>query len=165
MQGGEEGFQAWLDDEFDDPDEAGMLLWTGYSWGSYINQSKDDMSVVADLPFARMLVQHSVSLDPHYYNGAGTTFLAVVETNKLGGDLDAARQLFERALELSERRALLAQVNYARHYAVKTGDRELFLTLLREVLEAGDPLPEARLSNRIARRRAERYLRMVDEFF
>jgi hypothetical protein len=91
--------------------------------------------------------------------------LAVVQTNMMGGDLDVAQGLFDRAFELSERHSLLVHVNMARHYAVKRGDRELFLRLLREVLEAGDPLPAARLSNRISRRRAERYLANVDRYF
>jgi hypothetical protein len=33
------------------------------------------------------------------------------------------------------------------------------------VLDAGDVLPEARLSNTIARRRAERYLGQIEYFF
>ena len=36
---------------------------------------------------------------------------------------------------------------------------------MREVLEAGDPLPAARLPTRVARRRAERYLANVDRYF
>ncbi|MBK7778894.1 MAG: hypothetical protein IPI43_33075 [Sandaracinaceae bacterium] len=165
VDGGLEPFEAWLANNFEDPEDAGILLWTGYAWGSYINMSKDDMAAVADLPYARALAEHSRRLDATYYHGAATTFLAVIQTNMLGGDLDVAQADFERALEISERRALVVQVNMARHYAVKRGDRELFLSLLREVLEAGDPLPAARLPNRVARRRAERYLANVDRYF
>jgi tetratricopeptide (TPR) repeat protein len=165
VRGGAEDFERWVDRNFDEPEDAGILLWTGYSWGSFINQSKDDMAAVADLPFARILVERSAELDPSYYHGAATTVLAVVQTNMMGGDLDRAQELFDRAFELSERHALLVHVNMARHYAVKRGDRDLFLQLLREVLEAGDPLPAARLSNRISRRRAERYLANIDRYF
>lgn len=165
IRAGAEEFERWVRHNFNDPEDAGILLWTGYSWGSFINQSKDDMGAVADLPYARILVERSASLDPRYYHGAATTFLAVVQTNMMGGDLDVAQELFDNAFELSERHALLVHVNMARHYAVKRGDRELFLRLLREVLEAGDPLPAARLSNRVARRRAERYLANVDRYF
>ena len=163
--GGLDEFQAWLEQNFEDPEDAGMVLWAGYAWGSYINMSKDDMDAVADLPFARALAEHSQRLDANYYHGAATTFLAVLQTNMMGGDLDIAQREFDRALEISERRALVVQVNMARHYAVKRGDRPLFLSLLREVLEAGDPLPAARLPNRVARRRAERYLANVDRYF
>jgi len=53
----------------------------------------------------------------------------------------------------------------ARTYAVRRGDRELYVSLLREVLEAGDINPEQRLTNMIAKRRAARYLAQVDERF
>jgi len=165
MTGGLETFEAWLDREFDDPDEANKLLWTGYAWGSYINAAKDDMDAVADLPFAQALVERSVALDPNYYNGAGVTFLAVLHTSGLGANLDEAQQYWERALRISQRHSLLVLVNMAKTYAVKRQDRELFISLLREVLEAGDVMPEARLGNRIAKRRAARYLRQVDQLF
>jgi hypothetical protein len=53
----------------------------------------------------------------------------------------------------------------ARYYAVNAGDSELFRELLEEVVEAGDVLPEARLSNAIARRRAQRYLERIEYYF
>jgi hypothetical protein len=53
----------------------------------------------------------------------------------------------------------------ARYYAVNAGDSKLFRELLEEVVEAGDVLPEARLSNAIARRRAQRYLDRIEYYF
>ncbi|RMH13455.1 MAG: hypothetical protein D6701_12330, partial [Gemmatimonadetes bacterium] len=63
------------------------------------------------------------------------------------------------------RRNLLVLVNMARTYAVRRQDRDLYRSLLVEVLEAGDINPEQRLTNMIAKRRAERYLRQIDERF
>jgi hypothetical protein len=48
---------------------------------------------------------------------------------------------------------------------VKKGDRELFDKLLTEVMDAHDPLPEARLSNQIARERAALYIENADQLF
>ncbi|MEM9067233.1 MAG: TRAP transporter TatT component family protein [Myxococcota bacterium] len=163
--GGLEQFTQWLQDEFEDEEDAEGLLWVGYAWGSYINASKDDMVAVADLAFAQACVERSVELDPTFFNGAGTIFLAVVATELPGADLDLAEPIWERAIEITERRNLLVLVNMARTYAVRRQDRELYLSLLREVLEAGDINPEQRLTNMIAKRRAERYLRQVDERF
>jgi hypothetical protein len=56
-------------------------------------------------------------------------------------------------------------VNFARIYAVNAQDRQLFVSLMREVIEAGDQGDDVRLSNKVARRRAERYLSHVDELF
>lgn len=162
---GLEPFERYLREEFDDPEDAEGLLWVGYAWGSYINASKDNMAAVADLPFAKACVQRSVELDPTYFNGAGTIFLAVVATEAPGANLDEAQALWERALELTERRNLLVLVNMARTYAVRRQDRDLYRSLLVEVLEAGDINPEQRLTNMIAKRRAERYLRQIDERF
>ena len=83
----------------------------------------------------------------------------------MAADMDQSKVYFEKALATTERRALQAQVNMARHYAVKTGDRELFDKLLTEVMDAQDPLPEARLANRMARERAALYIENADQLF
>lgn len=164
-QAGLPQFREWLQRTFKKPEHAEGIFWAGYAWGSYINASKHDMVAVADLPFAKALIERSVELDPTYFNGAGTIFLAVVATEAPGADLDAAEPLWNQALELTERRNLLTLVNMARTYAVRRQDRELYVSLLREVLEAGDIAPNQRLTNMIAKRRAARYLRQVEERF
>ena len=57
------------------------------------------------------------------------------------------------------------RVNMARHWCVKQGDRALFDSLLEEVMAAKDPLPEARLANRMARERAAMYIDNADQLF
>ncbi len=163
--GGLEEFEKWLDEEFetDEPEDAAGLFFAGYSWASYINASKSDMAAVADLPFAVALVERSVEIDPTFFNGSGTVLLAVVGTSAPGANLDEAGPLWERAMEVTEGKNLLVKVNMARTYAVKRQDREMYIRLLTEVLEAGDINPEARLQNMIAKRRAERYLAQVDQ--
>jgi tetratricopeptide (TPR) repeat protein len=160
-----EGLEAWLASAFVEPADAEILLWHGYAWGSFINSAKDDMEAVADLPYAKAFVVRSIELDPNYYNAAGYTFMGVATASELAGNMDDAKVYFEKALARTERRALQAQVNMARHYAVKRGDRELFDKLLTEVMDAHDPLPEARLANRMARVRAAMYIENADQLF
>jgi tetratricopeptide (TPR) repeat protein len=164
-EGGLEEFEEWLDTEFDtdEPEDAPGLFFAGYSWASYINASKSNMAAVADLPFAVALVERSVEIDPTFFNGSGTVLLAVVATASPGADLDEALPKWQRALEVTEGKNLLVKVNMARTYAVKRQDREMYIRLLTEVLEAGDINPEGRLQNMIAKRRAERYLQQVDQ--
>ena len=164
-KGGADELNAWLEKNFKSEDDAQLLLWTGYSWGSYVNMSKDDMEAVADLGYAKAFVRRSVELDPSHYNSAGLTFLGVATASAMAADLDEARGYFDEALTRTERGSLITHVNMARHYAVKKGDRELFEKLCNEVLEAGDLIPENRLANRIARRRAQRYLDHADDLF
>jgi len=165
VKGTVEELDAWLHEAFQEKQDAEVLLWHGYAWGSYINAAKDDMEAVADLAYAKAFVERSIELDPDYYHAAGYTFMGVATASEMAADLDEAKLYFEKALDRTERRALLTQVNMARYYAVKAGNRELFDALLAEVMEAQDPLPEARLSNRMARERAAMYLKNADQLF
>lgn len=158
-------FEAWLEDEFTKEKQAPKLLWAGYAWGSMINQAKDDMAAVADLPYAVAMVQRSVELDPTYFNAAGLTFLGVAEAMGMSPNLDKAKEYFEEAVERTEGKALMVHLNYAKAYAVKAQDRALFERLLQKVVDAEDLLPEARLANMIAKRRAARYLEHIDMYF
>lgn len=157
--------EKWLAAAFVDKADAEMLLWHGYAWGSYINSAKDDMEAIADLAYAKAFVARSIELDPDYYNAAGYTFMGVAIASEMAGDMDESRVYFEKALAATERRALQTQVNMARHWAVKQGDRALFDELLEEVMDAHDPLPEARLANRMARERAAMYIDNADQLF
>lgn len=163
---GPEAFQVWVNETFDEEEDAVVLFWTGYAWGLSVRAG--DPSALVDLPYARALVDRSVELDPSYFHYAGMTFQAAIESSipeSVGGNPERGRALFERVLELTERKALNVQLNYARTYAVAHNDRELYVSLLREVLEAGDTLPDMRLANKIARRKAARSLQRTDELF
>jgi hypothetical protein len=165
MGGGVESFEEWLAKNFKKKEDAERLLWAGYAWGNWINGSKDNMAAVADLPYVKALVKRSIDLDPSIFYGAGYLFMAIIATNEMGADLDAAKVFWDKALAASDRAALLPVLNMGRFYAVKKGDRQLFISLMREVLESPDRLPAGRLSNIISKRRAARYLAQVDEFF
>jgi hypothetical protein len=167
-EGGIEPFQRWLQEEFDDEEDAEMLFWAGYPWGSAINVSRDDPMMIADLAFARALVERSRELDETYFNAAATTVLAVVNASipqALGGDAEKGRELFERGLEITGRRFFLLQYQYARTYAVQTQNRQLFDQLLNEILTAEDQGNDTRLPNKIAIRRARRLRAQADELF
>ncbi len=165
VKGSVDDLEAWLDGAFIEKSDAEMLLWHGYAWGSYINAAKDDMEAIADLEYAKAFVARSIELDPDYYNAAGYLFMGVATASEMASDMEEAKAYFEKALVATERRALQAQVNMARYYAVKEGDRELFDELLDEVMDAQDPLPEARLANRMARERAALYIANADQLF
>lgn len=156
----------WLAEKMDD-DDAGALFWAGNAWGSIVKVSIDDPTAVADLQLVKAVMRRSVELDPTVENGSGLVFLgaAACVSPAIGGDPEEGERLFARAFELTERQVFLVHVNYAMSCAVLNQDRELYVELLREVLSAGDPRPEVRLVNRIAKRRARRYLAMTDELF
>ena len=165
VKGTVEELEDWLGAVFVEEADAEMLLWHGYAWGSYINSAKDDMEAVADLEYAKAFVARSIELDPNYYHAAGYTFMGVAVASEMAGDMDDAKVYFEKAMARTERRALQVQVNMARYYAVKTGDRELFDKLLTQVMDTHHPLPAARLANLMAHQRAAMYIENADQLF
>lgn len=165
---GLEPFQRYLQEEFEDEEHAPELFWCGYTWASAINVSRNDPGMIADLGFARALIERQVELDPNYYNSAGLTFMGVINASfgeAFGGDAERGREYFEQALTATDREFLLIQYNYARTYAVQTNNREFFDELVNEILTAGDISHENRLPNKIAIRRT-RWLRdHADDLF
>ena len=72
-------------------------------------------------------------------------------------ELDEAKKMLDHALEKTGRKALGIQLNYAR-YACAKNDQALYEKMLNEVVSTEDPDPNLRLTNTIAKRRAQRGL-------
>ena len=143
------------------------LFWTANAWGSYIKLNPGELSVVADMGKVEAVMNRVLELDETFYFGGAHLFLGVMEIEKgIAGKPDKSREHFEKALEISGRKFLLIQVMYARYYAVNKFDEKLFDTLLQEVLDTpGEVLPEYRLINEIAKKKAALYLSRKDEWF
>lgn len=158
-----------LAEEFTDEEDAPALFWTGAAWASAINISRDDPALVADLPFPSTLVRQALKLDETYFNAGPDMYLGIFLSSRsetIGGDPAKGREHFERALKLTDRKALVIQYNYAKTYAVQTQNKTLFEKLLNEVL--AQPVEEqspVALANVIAKRRAKRLLSQVDTYF
>jgi hypothetical protein len=99
---------------------------------------------------------------PHILAGVGLS----ARPPLLGGNPDKAKAHFQEALKWGERKFFLAQYAFARYYAVRVQDKELFLTLLREIL-AGNPqaLKETCLINTIIQREAASLIQEADDLF
>jgi hypothetical protein len=152
----------------DKKDDIGPVFWAGLAWGAAVNMSLDDPSMLAELPTAKALVTHAKNLDDVYFNGGAYVFLGAMESSfpkAMGGDPEKGKALFEQGLSRTGRKNHMMLVNYARTYAVNTQNRALFAQLLNEVIDAPDQGTSVRLSNKVARRRAERYLTQADQWF
>jgi hypothetical protein len=152
-----------------DKDSTAGLLFAGLALASGINLNRNDVGRVIDLPKAIVLIKRSYQLDPHWYNGQAAMTLGIVYASQgkaMGGDPDAAKKYFEEAAAVSGGKYLLARVMMARYYGVVTQDRALFESTLKSVLSTpADILPEYRLANELAKRRAARYLAHVEDYF
>ena len=165
---GDRALARYLEQHYEAKDDAAPVFWASTSLGAAINMSLDQPDLIAEMPTAKTLVQHVKKLDDNFFNGATYLFLATMDSAfpaALGGNPEGGKLLFEEGLRKTGRKNHMMQVAYARVYAVNTQNRELFVKLLTEVIEAPDQGREVRLTNKVARRRAERYLAHVDDLF
>lgn len=149
--------KAWLAENFKDPDQAEMLLWIGYGWVSHVGSAKTP-EVIGDLHVGVEIVKRSVELDDTIRHATGHTILGAYHARTAMAELDQSKEHFEAALKINGGKYLLTELNYASRYYCAKSDRKNYERLLKKVLKAGDVLPDARLQNTIAKRRARRYL-------
>lgn len=145
------------------------VFWTAFSWGGYINISRSDLEAMADLSKVIAMMQFVARVDPGYYYGGAHLFLGAMNGSippMLGGKPELAKEHFEKARALNGGAFLMTYIYYAKTYAVQMQDQELFESLLKKVEDASiDVLPEARLPNAVAKRKAA-WLRLhTTEFF
>ena len=136
------------------------------SWAGWIRTRSDDWNAVADLGRVEHLLQRIIDLQPEYARGRAQLYLGVLRTQipaAMGGDPLRGRYHFERALEYSQSRDLMAKVEFARSYARLVFDKALHDRLLHEVLAADPREPDLTLSNTLAQRLARSM--MKDDYF
>lgn len=145
------------------------VFWTAFGWGGYINISRDNVNALADLSKVTAMMDFVIRMAPDYYYGGAHAFLGAIHGSMppmLGGKPEVAKDHFERAVEVSKGKFLMTYVYYARTYAVQVQDRELYDSLLITVDRASlEILPEARLPNAVAKRKAARLRVEGEELF
>ena len=145
------------------------VYWTAQGWGGMVKNNPAAPELLADVPAITALARFVVRHEPGYgFAGAHVLLgsLAAALPAFLGGSPTAARDHFETALALTEGRFLMIQVQFAASYAVQVQDRALFATLLDQVRAADlEVLPERRLANAVAQRRAAALAATAEELF
>jgi hypothetical protein len=114
--------------------------------------------MVADLYVGVAIMERVVALDEKVMYGSAHTILGAYHARSAMAELDESKKHFDRAIQISEGKLLLAKVQYAAKYLCLKGNKDEYVKLLTEVMEAEDPFPAQRLQNTIAKRRAQRYL-------
>lgn len=156
---------------FDDEDDADFLFWTGQAWMSRVNVDKGDIGAVGQIFIGRSFVERAIQLKDGVERGSAhvimASYYARTGVNTIGQEsFDKAKAEFDKATAINGGKVLLGKVQMARTYACRMKDESpgrkesfaMYMKLLTEVLEADDPLPEARLTNAIAKRKARRYM-------
>ena len=138
------------------------------AWAGWIQAHSDDWNAVADLGRVKPLVARVLELDETYDNAGPRLYMGVFETllpPAVGGRPEQGRAHFERAIELSRGRFLMARVLFAERYGRLVFDRALHDRELEAVLDA-DPRGEGTtLVNLVAQQRARELLESGDEYF
>jgi uncharacterized protein YceK len=140
----------------------------GLSWIAWIQAHSDDYAALAKLPQVQATLRRVQELDPAYEEANVERFLAVLNTIRppaLGGDFEAGRAHYERAIEASGGRDLSIKVDFARYYARTLYERELHDRLLNDVVNAQAEQPGYTLFNTLAQAEARELLESADDYF
>ena len=145
-----------------------VLYGAGAAWASWIRANTDDWSAIADKARVDAMMQRVVALDETYEDGAAHLYLGILATllpKAAGGQPEQGRLAFERVIELSNGRNLMAKVLLAQAYARLVFDRELHDRLCREVIEADPVAQRLTLTNSMAQDEARRLLDTSEDYF
>lgn len=152
-----------------DKGDVPAMFWASVAWLSYINLNLGDMSVYLEIPKAEMLFVKLLEEDENYYFGGPHLIIASyysAQPEISGGKPEKAKKHFEKALELSQGKFLMNQLFYARFYAVRKQDKDLFLTLLKAIMDAPeDILPDYCAITNVCKMKAKRLMAEADDFF
>jgi hypothetical protein len=148
--------------------KAGHLFWGAYGWAIWIQYQNGAPAAMAKLPVVEQIMLRVIELEESYYYGGAHIFLGSYYGSRpeiLGGKLEKSRHHFERALSLNGREFLLTQVAFAETYSRTMFDRELFSSLLLEVIEHPLTNSDMASSNTLAKVKAEKLIAQIDDFF
>ena len=140
----------------------------GVAWATWVQANADDWNAVADLARIEALFERCVIIDETHDGGGAHVYLGVIKSLRpaaLGGKPEAAREHFERAIEISTGKNLMVKVLMAKHYARTVFDQELHDQLLTSVAGADAEHPGYTLINSLAKAEAEVLLEESKDFF
>lgn len=152
-----------------DKNKVAALFWAGFAWAGYANLSLQDPAALIALPKIQRLMDRVQELDPKFFYGAVYLYQGSVYGMKppiMGGDPQKALEFFEKHLQVTQGKFLLTYVYLAQYYAAKILDEEKFDHYLDIVLQTPlEVLPEAKLLNQIAKKKARRLMGLKDQLF
>jgi hypothetical protein len=151
-----------------DREDVDTLYSAAGAWATWIKANSADWTAVADKARVEAMIRRIVALDPTFKNGGPYLYLGVLATlipEGLGGKPEDGRAAFERAIELSKGRNLMAKVLLARDYARLVFDRELHDRLCHEVLDSSVEEPGLTLTNALAQEEAAALLASSEDWF
>jgi len=152
-----------------DEDDIDALFWTGFAWAAWINLSIDNPRAMIDLTKVQILMDRVLQLDETYFHGSTHLYFGSIwglKPRMLGGDPEKAKEHFDRNLEITDGKFLLTYVYYARFYAAKVLDEDLYNSFIVKIEETpADVLPGYQLMNMIAKKKVKYLKEFGEEWF
>lgn len=144
-----------------------LLFWTAFSWGSYINLNRTSPYAVADLPKVRIMMERVLELNDKYFYGLPHLFMIVYYSmpKMFGGNLEKAKQEYDKIMQISEDKFVLADFYMAKYYTVQLQDKELFLKLLVKIENTPDDVIKEKLFTLVAKKKAAVLKEKIKELF
>jgi hypothetical protein len=146
-----------------------LVYWTAMNWTGWICLNMDKPDAVEDIPRVEAMLEFVNTFNDSYGNGsvhAALGTLYALQSKDAGGDPDRAKQEFEKAFSCSFSSILPYPVLYARYYAYRIKDKELFRTTLTSVVEKpADFYPDMNFLNEVAKKKANSLLKNTNRYF
>ena len=149
-------------------DHIDALFTLGSSWAGWIQSRQGDWNAAADLARVTKIMNQALILNERYKNGQIHLYLGVLNTllpPALGGKPEIGKQHFEKAIELSKGKNLMAKVLYAEKYARLVFNQKLHNKLLKQVLKAEPRSRGFTLTNMLAQKQAKALLIDGEDYF
>ena len=149
--------------------EIEALFWTAISWNAWISLNLDKPAVLAQLGAAQACLERILEIQPDYFHGLAYLMMGSIcaaMPAAFGGKAGLAKTYFEKAMGVSQGKFLLAHYYFAKYYAVRVQDKELFLKLAKEVEGSpSDGLKEVCLINAVMKKKTKQLLGKSEDLF
>lgn len=144
-------------------------VWAAINRAQFISLHLDSTEVLRDVPKVTALLERIIELDAEFFEGMPHVTLGSLHAFKppiMGGDPVAADTNFQRAFAISGNSFLLSRYFYARFYAYRIQEVELFTQTLDEIIAAELPVDDRyQLLNLIAKQKSTYLREEADELF
>ncbi len=132
------------------------LFYCAFAWGSYINLNRNKTEAVASLPKVKAMMERVISLSPDFMYGMPHVFMIVYYSmpRMFGGDPEMARKAYDKIMDISGGKFVLADFFLAKYLAVSKLDEEMFDAALLRVANADESIIPEKLFTALAKRKA-----------
>ncbi|MCU7967582.1 MAG: TRAP transporter TatT component family protein [gamma proteobacterium symbiont of Bathyaustriella thionipta] len=140
----------------------------GSAWAGWIKANSGSMSAIAELPKVSLIMSRIIDFDDNWHDGQAHLYMGVLKTllpPALGGKPEQGRYHFEKIIQLSDGKNLMAKVLYAEKYARLIFNQDLHDKLLQDVIKADPYFENLTLMNILAQHKAQKLLASSADYF